>query len=198
MKEIREYISAGRSYAKRGARFLTSRPYVSGTTALVIFATLWIVFSGNGADTQALVIARGNFLQQVSVSGKVKAANDVDLGFSQGGRVTRVYAKVGDQIPVGTVLAEVENGDLRASIKREEAELASLIAGTRPEEVAVKESEVESREAAHTQARQSLVDKIRDAYRSADAAVHNDVDQFFDTPRTDPQLTVIIGDARLE
>jgi len=92
----------------------------------------------------------------------------------------------------------VENGDLRASVKREEAELASLIAGTRREELAVKESEVESREAAYTQARQSLVDKIRDAYRSADAAIRNDADQFFDTPRTDPQLTVSISDARLE
>ena len=165
---------------------------------LVVLVVLWLVFSGNGASTQTLTVTRGDFLQQVSVAGKVKAANDVNLGFSQGGRVTRVYAKVGDQAYAGAVLAEVENGDLRASVKREEAELASLIAGTRREELAVKESEVESREAAYTQARQSLVDKIRDAYRSADAAIRNDADQFFDTPRTDPQLMVSISDAQLE
>jgi len=198
MKQISEYISASKGRLGLGVLFLRSRPYASGAVGAVILVVLWLVFSGNGASMQTFVVTRGDFLQQVSVSGKVKAAHDVNLGFSQGGRVTRVYAKVGDQAYAGAVLAEVENGDLHASVKREEAELASLIAGTRMEEIAVKESEVESREAAYTQARQSLVDKIRDAYRSADAAIRNDADQFFDTPRTNPQLTVIINDAQLE
>src|SRR3989338_7824143 len=117
MKQISEYISASKGRLGLGVLLLKSRPYVSGAVVLVVLVVLWLVFSGNGASTQTLTVTRGDFLQQVSVAGKVKAANDVNLGFSQGGRVTRVYAKVGDQAYAGAVLAEVENGDLHASGK---------------------------------------------------------------------------------
>lgn len=104
----------------------------------------FFVFGGNGDDIGAtLTVTRGDFAQQVSVSGSVIAAKDVDLGFATSGRISGVYASVGRRVGAGTILAETENGDLIATLSQRrfalteaQANLAALRAGTRPEEVA--------------------------------------------------------------
>jgi len=45
------------------------------------------------------------------------------LGFSQGGKVSSVRAKVGDKVARGAVIASVENGDLRAGLEQKQAAL---------------------------------------------------------------------------
>ena len=166
----------------------------------------WVLFGGNGKkDEDLLTVKVGPFVQEVSVSGKVIAAQDVDLGFSQGGRVARVYADVGGRVTTGSILAEVENGDLRAAVlqreanlEREKASLAILKEGTRPEEIAVARSEVASDEVALAQARDSLVEAAQDAFTTSDDVVRNTLDQFVDEPRTNPQIDFIVNDAQLE
>jgi len=136
----------------------------------------------------------------------VIAAQDVNLGFSQGGRISRVYVRVGDAVGAGRVLAETENGDLRAiilqkkaALEREKATLASLEAGTRGEEIAVAEAEVRSDETAYLQTKSAILDEIKDAYTTSDDVVHNKVDQFFSNPRsTSPQLVPFINDSGLK
>ena len=146
-------------------------------------------------------VVRGPLERTVSVSGKVIAQSDVELGFSQGGRVGRVRAAVGDTVTAGSLLAEVENDDIRAliaqrraSVSAEEASLRSLLEGARPEEIAVSESAVRSAEIARDQARQSLIEEVQDAYRVADDAVRIKADAFILNPRTQPQLAFITTD----
>ena len=174
--------------------------------ALILLLALMGFISRNGNDgPELLTVTRGAFVQEVSVSGKVIAAQDVDLGFSQGGRVAGVYAKVGDRVQAGATLAELENGDLRAGVlqkqaalEREQASLSLLKEGTRSEEVEISMSEVRSDETTLMQRQNELIDAIKDAFSTADDAVRNTIDQFIDSPRTDPQLTFIVGDVQLE
>src|SRR3989344_7979984 len=106
---------------------------------VVALAAGWYFFVRSApAAEQTLLLEQKLFLQQVSVSGKGVAAKEVDLGFSQSGRVTGVYAVVGQRVAQGTTLAVVENGDLRAALLQKEAalenqqaKLAALKAGTR-------------------------------------------------------------------
>jgi len=173
---------------------------------VIVLLGAWLLLSGNKSEEEELLtVTRGPFVQEVSVSGKVVAAQDVDLGFSQGGRVSGVYAKVGAKVAAGTVLAELENGDLRASVlqkqaalEREQASLAVLKEGTRPEEIEVARSEVVSDEVALAQARDALVESIQDAFTTSDDVIRNTLDQFIDDPRTNPQVDFIVGDAQLE
>jgi HlyD family secretion protein len=152
-----------------------------------------------------LVVHPADFLQQVSVSGKVVAAQNVDLGFSQSGRVARVNARVGDTVRAGTLLAEVENGDVRATVLQKQAalesqraKLASLKAGTRPETLAIAQSAVDSGIAALNQANQGVVNAIRDAYTKSDDAIRNKVDQFVSNPRgVSPQVTFFTSASQL-
>src|SRR3989344_4692429 len=84
-----------------------------GIVALIIVgAVVYVGFlKRTEIKEETMVVHPGDFLQQVSVSGRVTAANDVDLGFSQSGRIAHVYKVVGDNVSAGTLLAEIENGD---------------------------------------------------------------------------------------
>lgn len=184
-------------------KFLAGKHSIYGLASLIaaILAGIFL-FLGNGNHAVDVLIVRpGEFIQQVSVSGKVVAAESVDLAFSQTGRVSQVYAKVGDTVPAGTILVAIENGDARAEILQKEAaysaaqaKLRSLKSGTRPEQIAVTESSVASAEVTLAQANQALVDAIRNAYTQSDDAVHRRVDQFMSNPRgPTPQLNFTVG-----
>ena len=172
---------------------------VWGIVLVAVLAGGWFFFFRSApVKQQTAVLAPKAFLQQVSVSGKVVAAKQVDLGFSQSGRVTGVYAAVGRYVSQGATLAVIENGDLRAALLQKEAalenqqaKLASLMAGTRPEELAVAQSAVDSDF-------QALINELQDAYRAADAAVHNTLDQFISNARSAPSINFQVSDSTVK
>ena len=172
---------------------------ISAVILVALLATGWFFFFRGAAGTDGfLTLEYKPFIQQVSVSGKVVAAKEVDLGFSQSGRITGVYVSVGNFVSQGTTLAVVENGDQRAALlqreaalENQQAKLAALKAGTRQEEIAVAQSSVE-------RDTQALIDALQDAYRAADGAVHNTLDQFISNPRTNPALSFSVSDSNIK
>lgn len=161
------------------------RPYFYGGVALALVAA-WMLFGGNGnnAQLQTLVVEPREFAPAVSVTGTVVAAQEVDLGFAQSGRVSGVYATVGSRVAQGTTIANIENGDERAAVQSAEARLAEARAGTRPEEVHIAEVALAS-------AKASAVDEVQDAFRAADDAVRTKTAELFNNPATSPRLTFI-------
>jgi len=160
--------------------------------AALVVALGGYFFFGRGADLGAtLTVMPGDFHKQVSVSGTVIAARDVDLGFASNGRIAGTYAKVGQHVSAGTLLAQVENGDLIAAVAQKQAALDSLLAGTRPEQLAKDAAAVASGKA-------KLVDAIVAAYTASDDAVRNKADALFTNPRTDPKLTFNTSNAVLK
>jgi|CXWL01.1.fsa_nt_gi HlyD family secretion protein len=171
--------------------------YVLG--AVVFFSIAGYFFLGQGTSLGAtLTITPSDFREQVSVSGTVIASRTVDLGFAANGRISSAGVSVGQHIEAGTILAEIENGDLSATLAQKQsalaearANLAALIVGTRPEEIAVAATTVASASAA-------LVHAVQSAYTSSDDAVHNRVDPFFINPRTNPKLSFAVTNATLQ
>lgn len=180
------------------------RVLYGGLAIVLLFA--WFLLSGSkDKKEESFTLTKGSFIEEVNVSGKVIAARDVDLGFSQSGRVAHVYATVGGSVQAGAILAELENGDLRASVsqrqaalERERASLAALQEGTRPEEVEIARSEVEQDQVVLGQARDALIEAAQNAFTTSDDAIRNVLDQFINEPRTNPQITFIVNDAQLE
>ncbi len=103
-------------------------------------------------------VKRGNILQEVNVTGRVKPSREVDLAFEKSGRVEVVSVKVGDNIGEGKILVSLSQTDLRAQLaeanakvesaraqlwqyqaagEREEITLAELKRGTRSEEIQI-------------------------------------------------------------
>lgn len=152
-----------------------------------------------------VVASKQEIVQEVSVTGRVESAEAVDLAFEKSGRVAGVYVDVGSKVSVGQLLASLNNAELvaqinaaEANIKAQEARLAELINGTRPEEIQIYEVKVSNAATALAEAQKDLLDKIGDAYTKSDDAVRNKVDQFFANPRSaNPTLNFIIPQAQL-
>lgn len=184
--------------------FLKTRMGMAATAGVVLVAGGFFLFSGDGEELETITVAADNFEQQVSVSGKVIPAQEVDLGFTQSGRIVRVYVRVGDKVAAGRSLAEIDAGDLYAQLQQREAalevqraKLEALRGGTRPEEIAVAEADVRSAESSVAQARFALEDAIRDAYIKTDDAIRNKLYQMVSNPRTsNPQINVVSSDSQ--
>lgn len=185
MTDVSEYIKAHVPIAALTGR---SRWGMAALAAIALVA-LYVLLRPT-AVPETILVTPGEFVQQVSLSGKVVAAQDVDLGFAAGGRVAHVYVAVGERVSAGETLAEVENGDLAAAVSQraaalasQEAKLDALIAGPRPESVAVAEASL-------AQAKQALVNALQNAYATVDDAARNKGGQIFNTPRTSPPTIV--------
>lgn len=100
-------------------------------------------FSGEKTPDYNFVVAqKGEVIQEVSVVGRVKPARAADLAFEKSGKVSGVYAEIGQKVQTGQILARLENSELlaqllqvEANLEAEEIKLTELKKGTRPEEI---------------------------------------------------------------
>ncbi|HUY62506.1 MAG TPA: efflux RND transporter periplasmic adaptor subunit [Candidatus Paceibacterota bacterium] len=178
-----------------------SRPVVAIGGALIIGAAVllyvWVTTSVAPSGVYAPVTT-GSITEEVDVSGVVKAAHSTDLSFQIPGQVSATLVNVGDHVAAGQTLVTLDGASeaaalasAKANLEVQRANLASLQAGTRPEQLAIDETNA-------TQAASALENAIQSAYVSADAAVHTDADQLFDNPlTTNPTLIIQVPDAML-
>ncbi len=147
---------------------------------------------------------RGDVVQQISITGKAKAVQEVDLAFQTGGTIEAVNVRVGSRVTIGDVLATLDKGEMHATLRESEAnrdaeaaKLADLQSGARPEDVAILEARVASARADFVDAEYRLSNSFRDAYTSADDAVRNKADQFMDSSGGDFDLRISPPDFEL-
>ena len=172
---------------------------VAAIAVVVLGVWAYQLHHKGNVTAETLAVHETEFVEGVSVSGKVVAAKTVDLGFSQSGRIAAVYAKVGSAVKAGSILAQIENGDFRAdllqrqaNLEAQQAKLESIKAGKRPEEIAITESIVANDSVSVLQSNQTVFNAVQSAYTVADSAIRTKVDQFISNPRTsNPQLIFI-------
>jgi len=89
-------------------------------------------------------VQRTDVKQMVSVTGQVSSDDNISLNFSIAGTLARVNAKVGDQVKLGQVLAELDSKDQAIAVQQAQAALglaqANLnqkIVGATPEDIAI-------------------------------------------------------------
>jgi len=149
-------------------------------------------------------VERRGIVQEVSVTGRVKPAEDVSLAFQAGGRVSATHVKVGDTVRAGDVLVELQKADLLANLQQayarvdaEASRLKQLKEGTRKEEVDVQKVRVANAEVAYSNTKNNFVTAAQDAYTKADDVIHNKVDRFLLNPRTQsPQILFSLNDVQ--
>lgn len=172
----------------------------------------YFLFIRKPAEQEMLAVKAGEFVNQISVSGKVTASQNVDLSFENPGMVRSVYVKVGDAVFAGKLLASQDTGELyaraaqmQAGIDLQKAKLEQALAGASAEDIGVSESAVANAEisVANAQqavddAKQNLIDKLEDAYTKTDDAVRYKADQLFNNPQTDsPEFIPSANDSAL-
>lgn len=115
---------------------------VSAVIVLVLGSALFLLNRSKKPIYNLVTAARADLKQEVSVTGKVRPSEMIDLAFETGGRVERILVKVGSSVLPGNKIMELENRQLfaqlnqaQASLEAERARSEELKRGTRTEEL---------------------------------------------------------------
>jgi multidrug resistance efflux pump len=118
------------------------RLIITGAVAVVVIAAIWIVF--------ALVGRHGRYEYPGTVE-----TREIQIGSKVGGRVTNVSIEEGQVVKAGTSLVRFECDELKAqraqaqaSLDQAQADLAKMVRGNRPEEIAQAEATARAQKAA--------------------------------------------------
>lgn len=164
-----------------------SKKYIVGglaTTAIIGLGFYFFSGQKKSPEPDTTTIKRGSVIQEVDVTGRVKSTNSADLGFEKSGRVENVYARVGERVESGKILAEVDSSSARGALLEAEARLSELKRGPRPEEIVVKKAEIAKYTQDLDNAYASATDISNDAFAKADDALHAKVSGIFSGYKT--------------
>lgn len=139
----------------------------------------YIFFSRDKAPEYEFIVAKkGELIQEVSVTGRVKASRHIGYGFEKSGKVSHLYVKTGDKIKAGAILADLEHADLSAQLAQANAgisashaqlkqadsvlnvqlaELNELKNGSRQEEILLAQTKVNSASQSLADAQKNLI-----------------------------------------
>jgi RND family efflux transporter MFP subunit len=143
------------------------------------------------------LISIGDYRQEktIDISGAtVKSLDQVDLRAQFSAPIEFIGVKLGDRVAAGQILVQLRNDDIKAQLAQTQAGLTAaqsrldeLKRGSRAEDLAI------SRTAA-SEAKNALVNSIKDAYAKSDDAIHNHIDKFFISPRgKNAQFSIIFN-----
>lgn len=172
------------------------------------------------APYEFVVAKRSNLVQKVSVSGRIKPAESVDLAFEKSGKVSRVYVTVNDKVKIGQLLVSLDNTDLlaqlsqakagvesakaqlqqyQAALDAQQAKLDELKKGARQEDIQIKETELKKAQQDLDNYYNSVANILNDAYNKADDAINKQIDELFSDDYSDnPQLTFFVANSQAE
>jgi len=105
-----------------------------------------------------------------SAQGYVTPVRRADLSFRTGGRVAQVLVKEGDPVKAGQPLVKLQDAELKAALASAQADLKRLQAGSRAEEIAAAQANLDVANG-QVKAAQNDVDKVKNgAQQVADVA----------------------------
>ena len=169
-----------------------------------------------------VTITKQNIIQEVSVTGRVKAADAVDLAFEKSGRVANVYVEINDMVEAGDPLVVLNSSELQAQLREakaqleiQQANLQTLQKGTRAEELDVLRTKVANAQKAISDSQtnltniqskafsdlanlyDSIANILQSAYALADDAVNKQTDDLFSNDLSDnPHLTFQVSNSQ--
>lgn len=162
---------------------MPNRKFPAKKAALATFAVViavWLIYAAafsKKAAVNEVVATVGNIVQQVSVTGNVAPAENVDLAFETSGKIAKVYADVGDKVSAGQILAKLDT-----------AELSTILAKARAD-MAAQQSDLNKAQVILANYYASVSDILNDAYTKTNDAIKTQTDPMFTNVYTNPQLT---------
>jgi len=138
---------------------------------VILVIILGSVFGGNDKQEQYVTEEAGirDLVKTVSATGSVESADEIDLSFSNSGRISRINVAVGDEVKVGQTLAQLNTASVsadvanaNASVAAAQADLDQILAGASSEDVAVTQQQLVQAQVSLTQANTSLDNLIKE------------------------------------
>lgn len=164
--------------------------------SLILIIAIILVVRGAGGTkgpqaTSTAKTVRGPITEQVFVTGAVKAADTIDLAFEKTGKVAVVKIAVGQHVSRGSLLAALGSDteyanvqSAQARLRSEQARLADMQNGSRPEEIAIAQSDLDSARLALANSYADIGTSLQDAAAKADSAVNQSANPLFRNPQS--------------
>lgn len=195
--------------------------FVILSSVAVVVLTITAIIIIIGQITKPLpyefaIAKKQTIIQEVSITGKVKPAQAVDLAFEKSGKIKNVFVNIGDLVQENDNLVAMETLELqaqlaqaKANLESQTAALAELQAGTRIEEIDIAKTAVNNAQKALADAQSkattdlanlynSVINTLGDAYIKSDDAVNKQTQELFINANTNsPQLTFYCSNAQL-
>lgn len=180
--------------------YIKKHKIITFTALAVILIFVYYFFGGSEKKSpyEFYAVDRGEVVQEVSMTGKVKAASEADLSFDKSGIVVGVFVSEGSYVYAGQELAKISDTELKtqlleaeANLRAQEIKLSQLEGGTRAEEIKIAENDLNN-------AYLPVADILNDAKNDVEDALYKQIDQIFDNDNTAPQLTFTISDTQLK
>jgi multidrug efflux pump subunit AcrA (membrane-fusion protein) len=177
---------------KTVAQFIISNKWwVSGIIVVLAIFIFGQMFSAKTNKFETVEVKKTDLREIVGVTGRVKSAQDASLSFERGGNIDGVWVEAGDRVYRGQILVSLMSDDVEAQLsqaqallKKEQARLDEIKSGTRTEEIGIQELSTIKAKNSLTEAANSFVDSIRDAYTKTDDSVRGKIDLIFNSPRS--------------
>lgn len=157
-----------------------------GTAVVILFVLpAWALTRPKQPEYVTVVVETKDIEQTVEAVGAVTSEKDLELQFKNAGIVYQVLVKGGQSVRAGQRLATLRAGGLgasvasaQASVAEAEANLRTLVEGTRPEDIAIAEASLQNKKAALEAALQSVrsnEDELAALEREIDVTQASDV-----------------------
>lgn len=158
----------------------------------------WGIWGRQDISYTKVSVERGEVVQNVSVTGTVISAKQINLGFETTGKVDNVAVKVGDSVLRDQVLISLDAAELNAQLQAglaavnvAQAKLTQTLTGSRPEDIQVYQAAADGAEVNVASKEQALIDAGNDADNDLDEA-HGDALDATRTAYTKVDRAIII------
>ncbi|MEK7555058.1 MAG: hypothetical protein AAB518_03690, partial [Patescibacteria group bacterium] len=94
---------------KRLSAFIKRRKWIAAFLLLILVLGIGFAAAKGGNGVTELTVERRMVVQEVTVSGKVKPVESVDLAFEKTGKVSTVTVKVGAKVQPGVRLISLDS-----------------------------------------------------------------------------------------
>jgi HlyD family secretion protein len=186
-------------YIRVVKKYLSNTWVMVGAGIVLVTAVLLVQGGSSNAQAEIFSVKTGTVQEGVRVTGKVKAAQALDLSFERNGKVTVVSKHVGDRVVAGDIILKIDNREAaaelaqaQAALQLQQSKLNELIDVMQPEQISLTKAKLASAELELNNARTALVAALQDAATRADDAIHLKIDQMFNNPNSsNPQLAFV-------
>ena len=168
---------------------------------IILVIVVWAIFKKKESPYTFAQVMRGDVIEEVSATGTVESAEEVDLRFKTSGIIQSINVRIGQQVYKGTYLARISSGEVQsqyvqaqASYNQAKAKLDQLLAGATSEEIKVAEQVETNAQIAFDDAQAKADNDLAEEYSDALDAFDN---AYFDADKAVKKLNTIFDENTL-
>jgi len=172
---IEKEIKGLKKLLKKIKKLKRKNKIILGIVLIIILIILaFIIFSKEKSPYTFAKVLRSDVIEQVSATGTVESAEEVDLRFKTSGIIESINVKIGDSVKKGTYLVRLSSGSeysqylqAQALYNQAKAKLNQLLAGVTNEEIQVAEQVAENARIALDDSRAKADNDLNEDYNNS-------------------------------